>query len=173
MVIFLLSKTILNIIVKDQSSHALGVSQHMHKKNCEIELNWSSKLRDKNGRKNTLVTWTRVLLIDAWFWDRGKLNERTHWMRSSLGRHRSAPVRSKSFDVIPRAHPGQPPIPCLLSGSVAHPSEHRRVDQGKLIERTHKRLNMWRLTSTDDWVRSISFPGSTLRCSLEWAPDKS
>ena len=69
------------------------------------------------------------------------------------------PVRSNSFDVIAGAHPGQPQVPCLWSGSFgvtrgawrhhervnvivrlilsgAHPSEHRRVDPGKLIERT-------------------------------------
>ena len=80
---------------------------------------------------------------------------------ASLGRPQSARVRSNSFDVNPGAHPGQPPVPCLWSGSLgvtwgacrhhargwvwsfeqllsgAHPSEHRGVDPGKLIERTH------------------------------------
>ena len=34
----------------------------------KFEPNWSSKLRDNNGRKNTIVTQSRVL-SDAWFWD--------------------------------------------------------------------------------------------------------
>ena len=34
---------------------------------------------------------------------------------ASPGRPRSAPVRSNSFD---GAHPGQPPVPCLWSGSL-------------------------------------------------------
>ena len=35
------------------------------------------------------------------------------------------PVRSNSFDVIPGAHPGQPPVPCLWSGSLGGwPQEH-------------------------------------------------
>ena len=34
---------------------------------------------------------------------------------ASLGRPWSAPVRSNSFD---GAHPGQPPVPCLWSGSL-------------------------------------------------------
>ena len=37
---------------------------------------------------------------------------------ASLGRPRSAPVRSNSFDVILGAHLGQPPVPCLWSGSL-------------------------------------------------------
>ena len=42
---------------------SLGVSQHMHKITnlWKFELNWSSKLRDNNERKNTLS--------DAWFRD--------------------------------------------------------------------------------------------------------
>ena len=49
---------------------SLGVPQHMHKINLwKIDLNWSSKLRDNNGRKNTLVTQSCVL-SDAWFGDR-------------------------------------------------------------------------------------------------------
>ena len=41
----------------------VGVSQHMHKITnlCKFELNRSSKLRDKNERKNTLVTRSCVL----------------------------------------------------------------------------------------------------------------
>ena len=43
---------------------SLGVSQHMHKITYlgKCELNWSSKLRDSNERKNTLVTQSCVLL---------------------------------------------------------------------------------------------------------------
>ena len=37
---------------------------------------------------------------------------------ASLGQPRSAPVRSNSFYVIPRAHPGEPRVPCLWSGSL-------------------------------------------------------
>ena len=48
----------------------LGVSQYMHKKTnlWKLELNWSSKLRDINERKNTLVTRSCVH-SDAWFRD--------------------------------------------------------------------------------------------------------
>ena len=47
-----------------------GVSQHMPKITnlWKFELNWSSKLRDNNERKNTLVTRSYVL-SDAWFRD--------------------------------------------------------------------------------------------------------
>ena len=43
-----------------------GVSQHIHKITnlWKFELGWSSKLRDNNGRKDTLVTQT-CLLSDA------------------------------------------------------------------------------------------------------------
>ena len=48
------------------------LSQHMHCTKIinlwKFELNRSSKLRDNNGRKNTLVTQSCVL-SDAWFWD--------------------------------------------------------------------------------------------------------
>ena len=37
---------------------------------------------------------------------------------ASLGRPGLPPVRSNSFDVIPGAHPGQPSVPCLWSGSL-------------------------------------------------------
>ena len=49
---------------------SLTVSQHMHKITnlWKFKLNRSSKLRDKNGRKNTLVTRSCVL-SDAWFRD--------------------------------------------------------------------------------------------------------
>ena len=58
------------VIVKDQSSHLVGVSQRMHKITnlWKYELNWSSKLQDNNERKNTLVTRSYVL-SDAWFRD--------------------------------------------------------------------------------------------------------
>ena len=35
---------------------------------------------------------------------------------ASLGWPGPAPVRSNSFDVMPGAHPGQPPVPCLWMG---------------------------------------------------------
>ena len=49
---------------------SLGVSQNMQKITnlWKLELNWSSKLRDNNERKNTLVTQSCVL-ADAWFRD--------------------------------------------------------------------------------------------------------
>ena len=49
---------------------SLGVSLHMHKISdlWKFELNRSSKLRDNNERKNTLVTWSYVRL-DGWFWE--------------------------------------------------------------------------------------------------------
>ena len=49
---------------------SLGVSQSMHKITnlWKFEPNPSSKLRDDNERKNTLVTGSCVLL-DAWFRD--------------------------------------------------------------------------------------------------------
>ena len=76
---------------------------------------------------------------------------------ASLGWPRSAPVRLNSFD---GAHPGQPPVPCLWSGSLGvtcgtcrhhekasmivwlalvrgSPEWALRVDPGKLIECTH------------------------------------
>ena len=47
---------------------SVGVSQHMHKitnlRKCE--LNWSSKLQENNGRKNTLVV--SCVLSDARIW---------------------------------------------------------------------------------------------------------
>jgi hypothetical protein len=51
---------------------------------------------------------------------RGRYNQKKFVHRgcvrlASLGRPRSAPVRSNSFD---GAHPGQPPVPCLWSGSL-------------------------------------------------------
>ena len=46
---------------------SLGVSQHMHEI-TKFELNWSSKFRDNNERKNTLVTRSCVHL-DGWFRD--------------------------------------------------------------------------------------------------------
>ena len=49
---------------------SLGGSQHMHTITnlCKFKLNLSSKLRDNNERKNTIVTQSRVL-SDAWFQD--------------------------------------------------------------------------------------------------------
>ena len=49
---------------------SLGVSQHMHEitNQWKFELSWSSKLRNNNEIKNTLVTWSCVLSV-AWFRD--------------------------------------------------------------------------------------------------------
>ena len=49
---------------------SLGVSPHMHEATnlWKFELNWSSKLRENNERKNTLVT-RSCLLTDAWLRD--------------------------------------------------------------------------------------------------------
>ena len=48
---------------------SLGVSQHMHKITnlWKFELNWSSKLRDKNERKKTHLVTQSCVLSDAWF----------------------------------------------------------------------------------------------------------
>ena len=85
-----------------------------------------------------------------------RLRHPENWTRRKT--ETATPVRSNSFD---GGHPGQPPVPCLWSGSLwgwpeVHDvttrrwvwsfdwllsegltSEHCGVDPGKLIERTH------------------------------------
>ena len=59
----------LMVIVKDPSSHLLYLNRCIKWQTCEIfKLNRSSKLRDNNERKNTLITRSCVL-SDAWFRD--------------------------------------------------------------------------------------------------------
>ena len=56
-----------------------GVSQHMYKKTnlWKFELNWSSKLRDNNKRKNTLfrylISRPQNLILSSWYQIGGKL----------------------------------------------------------------------------------------------------
>ena len=56
-------KTLVNIGNCQRPLFSLGVSQHKHKitNMWKFELNWLSKLRDNNKRKNTLVTQGCVL----------------------------------------------------------------------------------------------------------------